>query len=364
VSMPAAETAALLRHLGTLTDDVGLFEHASGAEPRRDVGYCSDDAGRALAVVCALDAREADELALRCVAFLERAALGGGHFRLRLHADGVWRGRSDDASARAILGVATASVAARVPEVRERAAALFADCGAFTSPYPRATAYAALGAAEVLRRGTGDVAGSLLAEAGCLVAEAARSLPRGSDDGVWPWPESRLSYANPLLPHTLAAVGEVLGDAETERAGRSLLDWLVAHETLGDHFSFTPVGGAGPGAVKPAFDQQPIEAWAMADACAHALALTGEAKWCRAGELAVEWFLGANDGGVVMFDAKSGGGYDGLTASGANPNQGAESTLAFVASRLLAGAFYATRSSSSRSGTEATAAPTHRSAAP
>ena len=41
-----------LRHLVQMTDDTGLFEHARAAVPRRDHGYCSDDAGRALAVTC------------------------------------------------------------------------------------------------------------------------------------------------------------------------------------------------------------------------------------------------------------------------------------------------------------------------
>jgi hypothetical protein len=45
----------------------------------------------------------------------------------------------------------------------------------------------------------------------------------------------------------------------------------------------------------------------------------------------VAWFLGDNDGRVVMYDAASGGGYDGLTPIGPNTNQGAESTLAMVA---------------------------------
>ena len=39
-----------LRHLVRMTDDTGLFEHAHGAVPRPAHGYCSDDAGRALAV--------------------------------------------------------------------------------------------------------------------------------------------------------------------------------------------------------------------------------------------------------------------------------------------------------------------------
>jgi hypothetical protein len=47
--------------------------------------------------------------------------------------------------------------------------------------------------------------------------------------------------------------------------------------------------------------------------------------------LAVEWFAGGNDAAAVMWDPATGGGYDGLHARGPNLNQGAESTLALVA---------------------------------
>ncbi len=69
----------------------------------------------------------------------------------------------------------------------------------------------------------------------------------------------------------------------------------------------------------------------MAEACARALAVTGDRSWATAVRRAASWFLGHNDGGISVFDAGTGGGFDGLTAEGVNRNQGAESTLAFVA---------------------------------
>ncbi len=74
----------------------------------------------------------------------------------------------------------------------------------------------------------------------------------------------------------------------------------------------------------------------MADACARAHSVTGEAGWADAVERAARWFLGDNDAGVAMFDPATGGGFDGLETSGVNRNQGAESTLAFVATMAQA----------------------------
>jgi hypothetical protein len=40
--------------------------------------------------------------------------------------------------------------------------------------------------------------------------------------------------------------------------------------------------------------------------------------------------MGGNDAGQLMWDPKTGGGFDGLRADGVNRNQGAESTLAVL----------------------------------
>ena len=51
------------------------------------------------------------------------------------------------------------------------------------------------------------------------------------------------------------------------------------------------------------------------------------------------WFAGDNDAGAVMWDPSTGGGFDGLEAAGRNENQGAESTIAVVATHQLARRF-------------------------
>jgi hypothetical protein len=107
-----------------------------------------------------------------------------------------------------------------------------------------------------------------------------------------------------------------------------LLAWLLDQETRDGHLSVTPVGGWGRGEARPGFDQQPIEAAALADACATALAVTDNPRWAEGVHLAVGWFLGDNDTGTELYDPATGGGFDGLTATGRNANQGAESTLA------------------------------------
>ena len=106
--------------------------------------------------------------------------------------------------------------------------------------------------------------------------------------------------------------------------------WLLDHETAGGHLSPTPVGGSGPGDPRPGFDQQPIEIAAIADACARACGVDPSPIWPDGVRAAADWFEGANDVGLRMWDPQTGGGFDGLHADGVNQNQGAESTLAVL----------------------------------
>jgi hypothetical protein len=186
-------------------------------------------------------------------------------------------------------------------------------------------AFAAVGAAELLAVDPDD------ATARDLLLAAVAAIGRPTRDQEWRWPEPRLTYANALLPEALIAAGSALGDDGLVQDGLRLLEWLLAVETKDGHLSLTPVGGWGPGEVRATFDQQPIEAATVADACARAYASTGDARWLRGVDLAVAWFDGDNDAGLSLLDPETGGGYDGLTATGCNTNQGAESTLALIA---------------------------------
>ncbi len=315
-------------HLLRLSDDTGLLEHARGAVPRREHGYCVDDAARALVVATRHPSPPGAVVALaeRYLAFLTHAQAWNGHSHNRLGYDRRWEDEAGvgDWWGRSLWGSGTA--AARAPTARLRADALFhfeagAQC---RSPWPRAMAFAALGAAEVLTVQR-DHPGAL----DLLRAAAARlGKPRSAE--AWPWPEPRLAYANAAWAEALMVVGWGLEDERLLGEGVRLLDWLLDTETSREHLSLTPVGGWGPGELRPGFDQQPIEAATLADACARAFDLTGHEHFVDGVGRAVAWFLGANDSHTSMVDPDTGGGYDGLELGGRNDNQGAESTIAVI----------------------------------
>jgi hypothetical protein len=114
---------------------------------------------------------------------------------------------------------------------------------------------------------------------------------------------------------------------------------LVGVETNDDHFSFTPTPGWSIGQPRPGFDQQPIEAWAMADACYRAWLITGDAGWRVRAQGAARWLLGGNDIGTSLYDPETGATFDGLEDGSVNSNCGAESTLAGIATLQVAASF-------------------------
>ncbi len=330
VGVPTPSLAALIPRL----DDVGIIEHARGARPDRSSGHCSDDAGRALGLACLLASDpDAPRVATACLEQLRRSITPTG---LVLRLDGLGRPTGDppsaDATARGLWGLALASTSGPSSSVRRTARALLARLDGFVSAWPRASAHAALAATVLLDADPASRSGARL-----LASTRPHLLhPRSNRD--WPWPEARLTYGNALIPEALLAVGTVTDDESLVAEGLELLAWLVAHETRdGDHCSFTPASGRGPG-ERHRFDQQPIEAWALADASRRAFGITGDAAWIEPTRLAAQWFCGANDHGLVMWDRTTGAAYDGLTADGVNTNQGTESTLALIGASL---AFYA-----------------------
>jgi hypothetical protein len=315
-------------HVLRLTDEHGMFEHADGVIPRYDGGYCLDDVARALIVVCRQrpPTSDVDNLARGYLSFVIRAQAPDGRCHNRLNPQGRWEDRPDtgDWWGRAVWALGTA--AARGPRsIRSAAAARFELSAARRSPFLRSMAFAVLGAAEVLAQSPRN------GRARSLMADYIDLLGPTSTQNAWPWPERRLTYANAAIAEALIAAGAALGDGRLVADGLALLDWLLAMETSSGHLSVTPVGGWGLGETRATFDQQPIEAAALADACARALALTGEPRWASGLGRSIRWFLGDNAGGVILYDPDSGGGFDALTSTGRNTNQGAESTLAMLA---------------------------------
>jgi len=315
-------------HLMRMTDRRGTVEHARLAEPSPEHGYRTDD----MAGVLVVATREPDptgdvnRLAGVALRFLGEAQALTGACRNRMDSTGGWEDQPSlgDCWGRCIWGLGTAVAHSEVTRVRKMALVQFERAAQERSPWPRAMAFAALGAAEVLTADPDHRA------ARALITDYAVSIPKPNGDPAWPWYEPRLTYVNAVLADAMIAAGVALEAPKLWQRGLDLLAWLLDFEKTNGHLSPTPVGGRGPDDLRPAFDQRPVEVSTLADACARAAAVDTSAIWPGGVRAAAAWFEGDNDVGQRMWDPATGGGFDGLQADGVNRNQGTESTLAVI----------------------------------
>jgi len=322
------ELQAAWGHLLRMSDSTGLYEHASGAIPRRNHGYCVDDVARGLVVL----AREPQlnpqlqRLSECYLAFVSHAQMHTGAVHNRLGFDRRWHDAagSGDWWGRALWGLGTVAGRSTYSWLRDESLSCFEISASHRSSSRRSMAFAALGAAEVLTLDPGH------RQARQLLSDAARAIGSPRDDPRWPWPEQGLFYANAVLTEVLMLAGVHLDRPKLVDDGMALLSWLYRVETRTGHLSVVPAGGWAAGDPRPGFDQQPIEVSTLADAFARALTISGDRRWADAVRLSIAWFRGDNDLGKPMIDADTGGGCDGLGRVAPSQNQGAESTLALV----------------------------------
>ena len=334
IQLPALD----LGHLRVMTDSTGILQHARFSVPRYEEGYCIDDNARALLLATRLeDCREPlsglHALASTYLAFVSHAFNPArGRFRNFMDYSRAWLEDegSEDSHGRALWALGAAARLAAEPGRRSLADQLFqAGLGAsleFTSP--RAWAFTLLGTHHYLQASPGDPRVAPLAR---TLAERLHGLYRASRGPDWPWFEDQLTYCNARLPQALILAGR---DHRQDWVADGLraLDWLarVQSDALG---RFQPIGSRGfylRGRDRARFDQQPVEACATVSACLDAWSTSRNPAWLDRARTAFQWFLGGNQLGLPLYDARTGGCRDGLHAHAANQNLGAESTLSFL----------------------------------
>ncbi len=329
-------------HLSRMSDSTGIFQHAIHTVPWFEHGYCTDDNARALILATLLEelgesGEETRHLQIAAAAFLQHAfSHEAGRFRNFMSFDRRWieENGSEDSHGRAIWALGTTVGRTISRDLRAWAAALLERAlpavGGFTSP--RAWAFALLGLHEYFRALHGDLLADRQREelAGKLLA-----LFENNAGENWPWGEDIVAYDNARLPHALILSGRFTGNDRMKHLGLEALHWLMEIQTA-ESGVFRPVGSNGfllRGGQPALHDQQPLEATASVGACIEAFNATGDRRWKEAAQRAFDWFLGANDLRLPLYDSETGGCRDGLHESRANRNQGAESTLSYLLAR-------------------------------
>ena len=178
--------------------------------------------------------------------------------------------------------------------------------------------------------GASEIKRHLETAADCLVA-----LYDKNSRPDWHWFEPKRTYDNGVLAHALFSAHTVLEKVKYLDIAAIACEFILDKTLDSDHFSF--VGSNGwfeHGATAAAFDQMPIDAASTVLMLKAAYASTQNTQYLTLQRKAFDWFLGANDLHIPLYDSRTKGCYDALVPGGVNTNQGAESTLSFSLSLL------------------------------
>jgi glycosyltransferase involved in cell wall biosynthesis len=331
-----------LDHLMRMTDSTGIFQHALHNVPNFNEGYCTDDNARALILTVLLqnlgtvNSSELEDLVSRFLGFVRYAwDEKKGLFRNFLSFQRNWidKSFSEDCHARAVWSLGVCISHSSNEGFSQMAAEIFEKALSSTLSFssPRAWAFAIIGSSNYQRRFPGDISTKKTME---ILANHLVRLHKENNSAEWNWFEPVLSYDNAKIPHSLILAGKHLSNKKMLKTGLDTLSWLVSMQTSA-RGHFQPVGSDmifERDKPKPLFDQQPIEASSTISACLEAYLITKDLRWYVEAKKAFQWFLGANDLGLSLYNSTNGGCFDGLHIDRINRNQGAESTLAFLLS--------------------------------
>ncbi|QQS60693.1 glycosyltransferase [Candidatus Falkowbacteria bacterium] len=334
-----------LRHLKKLTTDFGIIQFALLTEPDLTSGYTLDDNARALQFTVLYYQHKKSKTILRLIEiylhFLAFVHHENGVFENYVTAERIHSSiqnnheNLEDANGRALYALSITATAHFLPkEIKNKARQMYEksieNAKKFTSPRAIASYIKSL-AIFLKEEANPKYLDNLIAGCDLLVSHY-----RANNAKDWEWFEQILSYSNGAIPEALIISSKITGNQEYYTIGKKTLDFLISH-TFEDGI-YIPIGQDGwfkRGGHRHKFDQQPEDVATTITALKSMYEISQDRYYQKCAYKTFDWFLGGNVLGRIMYDQSSGGCYDGLRENEINLNQGAESTLSYLLSRLI-----------------------------
>ncbi|HEA29189.1 MAG TPA: glycosyltransferase [Leeuwenhoekiella sp.] len=157
--------------------------------------------------------------------------------------------------------------------------------------------------------------------------------------GKWKWFESYMTYGNSILPEALLCAWEMTGTPIYKTIANESFDFLLSKIVIEN--SIRVISNRGWLHKEKAQEkvipggEQPIDVAYTIMALSRFHKVFPEAGYLDQLKDAFNWFLGDNHLNQIIYNPRTGGCYDGLEEHNVNLNQGAESTLSYLLSRLV-----------------------------
>lgn len=335
-----------LAHLKKMTTELGIIQFSKISIPDLSSGYTLDDNARALVALCMHYKLTEDKADLPYILiyldFIERCQKPKGNFmnyvdeHNREHIEQNAEVNLEDSNARGIwaLGMVV-SLGKILPEAITKKASkclLNSLKWAETIQSPRSIGFATKGLYLY------HTAVPNLYVAAIINKLNAKLLSNyeihASKD--WRWFENYLTYGNGILPESMLFAYLVTNKPIYKKVALESLDFLISKTYKGDNFKVISNNGWYHRDSEPAeYGEQPIDVAYMIQTLNSFYNAFKTPDYKRQMKIAFNWFLGQNHLNQIMYNPVSGGGYDGLERYNVNLNQGSESTVCYLTSRLI-----------------------------
>lgn len=325
-----------LDHLFALTDHNAVLQHAKFSVPARREGYTVDDNARALVLAVKAQTywptQALSDLQRKLTSFLLLMQDEDGRFHNLMDFSQrlIDNPTAGDHLGRAVWAAGTV-INSDLPDGMKASARLMFDRAlpwARDSISLRTKAYTCFGLNARLHAEAHD---KNLRDNIAIMADELVSLYKSMQKPDWRWFENILAYDNARLSHALFSAYESIGKREYLDVAEETLGFLANVTTV--EGKFVPIGNRGwyvIGKDRATYDQQPLEAGAMAEASALAYKITRSNKYDEILHHALGWYFGLNTKSVKVYDEATGACCDGISQMGLNQNAGSESTISFL----------------------------------
>ncbi|MFA7380392.1 MAG: glycosyltransferase [Bacteroidia bacterium] len=332
-----------LDHLKRMTTDFGIIQFAKINREDMASGYTLDDNARAMIALCMHLELYNDERVIKDIAvylnFIKHCLQPAGHFLNYVDEKKEFTNQNystnlADSNGRAIWALGYLIAQPAIPE-KLRAEAVSAMALAIACidnvHSTRAMAFIIKGLYFYNKRYPSFDNLSII----ILFSDRLVQMYRHESTDNWKWFESYLTYANSVLPEALLLAGIATRNNTYKDIATESFSFLLSHTfNEGGIKVVSNKSWMHKGKESAYYGEQPIDVAYTILALSEFYAACKDSEYLCKMEVAFNWFLGRNHLNQIMYNPCTGGCYDGLEEHHINLNQGAESTVSYLLSRL------------------------------
>jgi glycosyltransferase involved in cell wall biosynthesis len=332
-----------LDHLKRMTTDFGIIQFAKINREDMASGYTLDDNARAMIALCMHLELYHDEQVINDIAvylnFIKHCLQPGGHFLNYVDEKKEFTNQNystnlADSNGRAIWALGYLIAQPAIPEkLRAEAVSVIAPAiGCIENVHStRAMAFIIKGLYFYNKRYPSfDNLSTII-----LFSDRLVQMYRHESTDNWKWFESYLTYANSVLPEALLLASLATRNNTYKQIAIESFSFLLSHTfNEGGIKVVSNKSWMHKGKESAHYGEQPIDVAYTMLALSEFYTVIKDSNYLRKLEVAFNWFLGHNHLNQIIYNPCTGGCYDGLEEYHVNLNQGAESTVSYLLSRL------------------------------